>query len=221
MDIDRVDLLKEAQDPNWFPTDELVHSFIKRRSTLRKPYKDFRAKQSGKLGWMHSRWTHMKGINSFHKSTAGKKFHRSLGNFMATRIMKGAESYVDPEHIIAACSLRTHLYLELLNFHPLDQEVELLEMLESVIPTISNLEHLLFTAFTNSVMVPDIQVSEDTDDMLFSLIDSVALSEALSLQIGEEAHRLRDKWEKSCEIASKDKDTSPIDIFRKMVGVDK
>jgi len=62
--------------------------FVKRRD-IELGLTDFERSRRQKQNWWKNRWKYMKGIHRFHRSTAGKAFHRSLGRFLATREFEG------------------------------------------------------------------------------------------------------------------------------------
>jgi len=62
--------------------------FIKRRK-IELGLTDFERSRRQRQNWWKNRWKYMKGIHRFHRSTAGKAFHRNLGRFLATREFEG------------------------------------------------------------------------------------------------------------------------------------
>jgi hypothetical protein len=203
MESGMVSQVKEAtSNPDWIPSVETINEFIKKRSELRRGYRDYAKSSSTANAWKKNRWKYMKGIHNFHRSVAGKKFHRNLGTFLATRILRSDESYVDPEYLVAASSLKTHLYLELLSFSPIHKEVEFFEFLEVVLPVVTDLETILLEAYRDGVPIKDMEVPEDVEDMLFSVITSSSISEALSEALGKKVEDLQATWTKAEELAS-------------------
>ena len=68
--------------------------FIKKRRGLVSRLKDMQKSGKTKAQWRTGRWKIMRGIKRFHRSTEGKRFHRQLGRFLATRDTdKGILSY--------------------------------------------------------------------------------------------------------------------------------
>jgi len=62
-----------------------MEEFLKKRRELEIELTDWERSQAQKQNWREYRWKYMRGIKKFHSSTQGKKFHRQLGRFLATR----------------------------------------------------------------------------------------------------------------------------------------
>jgi hypothetical protein len=62
-----------------------MEEFLKKRRELEIELTDWERSQAQKHNWRQHRWEYMKGIRKFHNSTQGKRFHRQLGRFLATR----------------------------------------------------------------------------------------------------------------------------------------
>ncbi len=79
-------ILTEEAKRNNISLEELV---LKKRE-IELGLTDFERSQMQKRRWQTDRWKYMKGIHRFHRSTAGKQFHRNLGNFLASRDLEGS-----------------------------------------------------------------------------------------------------------------------------------
>lgn len=171
LEIGRADLVSSALE-SFVPDSDLYELFIKGRRALVPKLKNFRRSQAGKAGWRKSRYKHMKGIKSYHKSTEGKRFHRNLGRFIASRELKSGrykrealDSILVTEvsdFLKALSSLKTHIFIELDYYHPVDEEVDLHIFLEEAIPVISRVEKAL---------IDGTEILEDDLDFLISLIN--------------------------------------------------
>lgn len=105
---------------------------------------DWRKSKDQKARWRRNRRTYMKGIKKFHKSTEGKKFHRQLGRYIATRMtnsenLNEISSTVD-DFLTAVSSIRTHLYIDLGYYKPILEEFEYSDLLEEIIPVLNEIE---------------------------------------------------------------------------------
>lgn len=167
LEIERSDLVSSAE-ATFVPTAEMLELFIKGRHSIIPKLKSFRRSQSSKSAWRTNRYKYMKGIKAFHKSTEGKRFHRSLGRFLATRMTskdKGKMSmgYAEKfESLKGISSLRTHLYIDTMYFRPLNDHIEFdLFLDEAVIATI-NEEKKLYEG-------DDTFVEQDLDILLRSV----------------------------------------------------
>ena len=69
----------------WLRSGLSLNEFLVKRKELELGLVDWERSQRQKTNWQRYRWKYLKGIRDFHKSTEGKRFHRNLGRFMATR----------------------------------------------------------------------------------------------------------------------------------------
>lgn len=180
VEVNRLDLLTEDIPP------EVFEIFLQKRRPLVKKLRDFKKSQNSRLQWKNQKWKLLKGIRSFHKSTKGKRFHRSLGRFLATRIFRPKRESLEllREHALKAISsIRTHLYIESGYYMSLDEEAELHEFIEYAVRTLTDIELRFFedthTTFTDEEM-----------ELLLRLVDSHELKKAyenvLGVDISEE-----------------------------------
>jgi hypothetical protein len=214
-EIDRLDLLGEV-DESFVPTPEMEESFIKRRKPLSGALKDFRKSQDTKGEWRTSRHGIMRGINKFHKSTEGKRFHRNLGRFLSSRYfhprIKGlvkddqedssksarAEESLSKfdlaEALKAITSIRTHCFIELEYFHPLQEELDYEDFLEEILPELISIEKKLWA--NEKLNGYDLKI-------LLQLVDKKELANAIAGDTGLESKRIEEAWnefEKKAEI---------------------
>lgn len=180
VDAGRLDLL-ESTDP--LP-DEVFELFTKKRKSLVSGLKDFRRSQISKQSWNRHRWKYLRGIKKFHKSVDGKKLHRSMGRFLATRIFHPDRlshlSSLKAESLKAVSSLKTHLYLIGQYYMPLEEDVEYNLFLDYSIPKLVSVEQKLFEDIWD-------QINSDEMELLFRLTDSRDLVKALDSLIGPKA----------------------------------
>lgn len=144
---------------DWEPSEELKDLFIKRRRDVVTRLKSFRRSQATKAQWRRNRYKIMKGIDNFHKSTDGKRFHRNMGKFLATRDFGDmsifAKSKDDDTELSslaslsaderatfmkALSSLKTHLYVETEYYHPITDHVDLELLIEEIIQPFDRME---------------------------------------------------------------------------------
>lgn len=157
VEVGRLDLLDAESIPQ-----EVFETFIKRRTGTVKRLKDFRKSQIAKSAWRGNRYKYMKGIRRYHRSTKGKRFHRSLGRFLATRYSLGyrrkgdqtkptkpsrqkSESLELMKGLVlkGLSSARTHSYIELDYFMPLSELVDYQLFLDYALPRLQHMEHKL------------------------------------------------------------------------------
>jgi hypothetical protein len=188
-DVGRLDLMDESLE---IP-EELYEDFVKRRKKLVFGLKDFRRSQNAKAMWRKHRYKILKGIKHWHKSTAGKRFHRNLGRFLATRIFrKKNESFDKYETLKAVCSLRTHMYVDGEYFRSLDEQIDYENLIEYAQPLLIDTEIKLLEDRSG-------EITEDEVELLFRLVNLNPIYEQLSDFVGENIDTLRVRFE-SCDI---------------------
>ena len=182
VDVGRIDLLESLDTEENIP-QELFELFLKRRRGLVRGLVDFRRKQITKQEWRTGRWKFLRGIRKFHSSVRGKRLHRALGRFLATRIFRPKlkplhqryESLdaVQFEALKALSSYRTHLYIEGDYWQPLEEEADLFSLLEYAIPLLNEIEVKLYND-------SDAELSEDEMELLLRLVDDKELCKSIS-----------------------------------------
>jgi hypothetical protein len=146
-DLDRSLFLLELGQPDSTDietlSEEVTETFIKRRRKLIGKLRDFRKSQDNKASWRRFRFKMYKGLKTWHKSTKGKRFHRQLGRFLATKMTENLDK-VELERyetLKALSSLHTHMYIEGEYFRPsIDEDVDYETMVEYSLPLLTSLE---------------------------------------------------------------------------------
>lgn len=159
--------LVDTVDENYEPNGEILELFLKHRRQLVDKIKDFRKSQQQKQNWRHYRKKYMTGIKDFHKSTDGKKFHRKLGRFLASRITD--ENYKPSYDELVEClkslsSLPTHLLVDLGYYKTTEAQCTYEEMLDEAFPIIYRTLNKMYYA--------DFSIDESDLDMLLRLVDT-------------------------------------------------
>jgi hypothetical protein len=166
--------LLEVANSQYKPDQEIVDEFLKRRREIVNKMKDFRKSQDAKQSWRANRYKIMKGIGAFHKSTEGKRFHRNLGRFLATR-MSGNENYnVEEvtEALKALSSIPTHLFIESEYYQPsIEEQLSLEYIIEENISDIHNI--------INKISKFDFNLTEKEDDLLIRFVPIDILKQCL------------------------------------------
>ena len=197
----------------WEPSEEIQGLFIKKRKDLIQKLKSFRRSQATKAQWRRDRYKLMQGIDTFHKSTDGKRFHRSMGRFLALRdfgdtsLFKkdGDESFrikavelpsmERASFLKALSSIRTHLFIESEYYSPLSQQVGLELLIEEVVDAFSRLERSI-------IHFEDMDL-DDVDLLIRMVGDSERLS-SLSLQLGRGIEEVEEGWGRAVCIIKED-----------------
>ena len=176
---------------NFEPTDEQMGTFIKGRDRLESTIKNHRKSQIQKGNWRKNRSKMMRGIKSFHKSVKGKRFHRNLGNFLATRLT-GSDygrsntnnTNENIEFAKALNSAKTHLYIELGYYHQIYEQVELEDMT-------FNYAYSLFRTIETK-MLNNTKLSENEIQFLFDITENSALVKSFSDRSGQSVKDIED-----------------------------
>ena len=165
IEIDRRDLLDEITS-KFEPDQKMCELFVKKRKKLITGLKDFRKRQTQKGNWRKSRWKYLKGIRDYHKSSQGKRFHRSLGRFLATREQYTSNMYPPDlgDFLKAVSSAKTHLFVMLEYYRPIDELVDVWLLLEEIIPDLTGIE--------TKMMRGEFTLTETELDLLVRLTDN-------------------------------------------------
>ncbi len=193
-EIGEFNLIAEV-DSNFVPTSEQVDTFLSNRTPLVKKLKDSRKSQTQKTNWRKNRHKMMKGIKKFHRSVDGKRFHRKLGNYIATRITKGDASKNENGYEVLMAkqdflkglnSAKQHLFVELDYYHSLDEQVELEEMIiDYAIP--------LFQRIENKTVTNE-ELNDDDLTFLFDLTDKSAIIKCIAEKFEVEVAKADKLW---------------------------
>jgi hypothetical protein len=188
VEVGRIDLVAKAT-VEYKPDLSILDQYIKKRKPLIGKLKDFRKSQDSKDSWRRNRYKHMKGIKKFHTSTAGKKFHRSLGRFLATRDFKSGEYKREASEVMviqdvcevlkALSSLKTHALIEFDYYHQLEDEIDLCVFIEELLPSVSRIESALVRS-DGVITADDLEFLTrlcDFDSMVLELASNNKVSE--------------------------------------------
>jgi len=128
---------------------------IQRRSRLQKNknVKDHIKSRSAKSAWLRNRKNYEKGIKKFHKSTAGKQFHRNLSRYNSLR-NKSEDFEISEDDILVlskgVSSMQTHIIIEIQNV--LKDNVDMLnEEVTQIVEVMRDLFELFNVALMNLI----------------------------------------------------------------------
>lgn len=215
IEIGKVSLL-ETIDDTWEPTEELMEMYVQKRKELVPKLRDFRRSQAAKGSWRSNRYKFMKGIRRFHSSTKGKRMHRALGDFLATR-----ESFIDAtpfhpgifEALKAISSLKTHAFIELEYYQPVDEYIEFTEMVEQLIPLVARVDE--------SFIKGQASLQKDDLEFLYRMVEEKELLLAYSRKLNQPYEELQPYWE-NCKLkleesgTTEDHETFYSDLVKKL-----
>ena len=147
IDIDEVDLTYKINN-DWMPTVDMIELFVKKRRSEIKGIKNFRKSQASKRAWRHNRYKMMKGVKKFHKSTDGKKFHRALGRFLATRDARKITTSRNEDYLYSdiapilkgLSSAQTHALIEFDYYATAEDQVDYEEFIECLYDITQSIE---------------------------------------------------------------------------------
>lgn len=177
----------ETATRDYIPTNEEITSFISKRKRHESALKDHDKSRKAKEGWRRNRVELMRGIKSYHRSTEGKRHHKRLGRFLASRIHKSDENLnLSLEYLKGVTSAKTTLICELEYYHPLTEQIELENLvLEFAIPLLNSIEEKILKGM---------EISEDEFFFLFDITEASQLVQALANKTGKEVSEIESYW---------------------------
>jgi len=171
---------KEEIDRLYYEALELNDSIIRNKLQLiAKNIKDRKKSLAAKNFWRRNAYKMKKAIQKWHQSTQGKRFHRNLGNFLATHLTKSdlgllkKEEYPNKEIeislddiasiLLGLNNIKTHLIIEMQYFEK-DSEAleEFLEIFFKFLEDSYEIEIELLKAYINGTI---------NEEILFRIID--------------------------------------------------
>lgn len=161
--------------------------FIKRRKELVKRLKDRKKSNMSKQVWRKNRFKIMKGIKKFHKSTKGKRFHRDLGRFLATRDLSGLAYSECQELVVPIMSCLTHVYYELSWYMNIEDNVDYEVFSEEVYDEVFDMLGKLRTYNANL---------EDNLEFLYRLCETSNLIKAFADRYSKSKEDIEKLWNK-------------------------
>lgn len=245
---DKILFLVECDQPvpasldlqNWEPDEEMQGLFIKKRADIVPKLKSFRRSQATKAQWRRDRYKLMQGIGTFHQSTAGKRFHRNMGRFLALRDFgnsslfaqargenealqgPGPMSFEDRGSFLKALSsIKTHLYVESEYYNTLSSQVELDLLIEEVIDTFDRIERAV-------IMFGEVLF--DDFDLLTYVVEDDSILRGLVERSGKTRDEVDKIWNRTVNFVEREYGLQRDDngfsamvlqVAKEMVGVDK
>jgi len=179
--------LLESVGVNFQPTDEMVELFIKKRKKEIGKIVDFRKSQDSKENWRKNRHKIGSGIRKFHRSTTGKRMHRNLGRFLATRESKDSDVF---EALTAISSAKSHAYLSMEYYMPFSEELEYRMFLLHMQPVLTSVESKLFSGTPEAI-------TEEEEDLLIRLCETNALIGSYAEKSGKSRGEVERLWDKA------------------------
>lgn len=175
---------KNEKDQMQFKLMGLNENSIKKRLTLadkRKKPKDHSASRDAKNNWRRNKNSIKKGMNKWHKSTDGKRFHRALGRFNSLREKVAISQYYDNQKVelvgigydkitdglLSLSSIETHLLLELQYYEP---DFEALQEYLFIVEMFMNDVYSIKSKLLNSYMTGNID-----SDLYVDMVEIIQL----------------------------------------------
>jgi hypothetical protein len=180
IETNQISILDSVSE-SYTPSKDCVNEFLKRRKDSIGKLKDFRKSQDAKQSWRANRYKIMNGIKQFHKSTEGKRFHRNLGRFVASRISRNESKDYEllVEALKAISSIPTHILIETEYFQPsIEDQLSLDLIVDQYIPELYNIVEKI---------IKDANLNEQDIDLLVRFVPQDILVESLeSLSVSKE-----------------------------------
>jgi hypothetical protein len=217
MEMNRLDLLSKV-DEEYTPDKELLELFFDTNRSLFQGLKDHRKSKAAEGAWRQHRYKFMQGIKTFHRSTEGKRFHRELGNFLATHnfekgfLFSKRESFHEKySYLKPITSALTHFIIELEYYHPLSESVELHLMLEDVSLLVDRVKENFFS---------NKELDEQDYSFLIRLTETVAQVKAFAEKSGKSVEEVEKLWnEIKADLKEQGKKESDENFFALLVGI--
>lgn len=196
-------------DENYQPTNEEITRFIKSRTNLVKKLKDSKRASAQKSNWRQNRYKMMKGIKAFHKSTEGKRFHKRLGRFLATRLFKRSslgktptsealyeDLLIKQSYLKGLNAAKQHLFVELEYFHTLEEQVDIeLFVTDYAIPMFQKVEEKV---------LKDKALDEDDIAFLCDITEDISILGAIEKETGKKFAQIKEVWNSIINVLEKD-----------------
>jgi hypothetical protein len=183
--------------------------FLKRRKVLLKGMKDRKKSLGTKLDWKKNRFKLMRGIKRFHKSNRGKRFHRDLGRFLATRELKGLAYKECQELVVPVTACLTHAYHELewyMNIEDgLEYEIFIEELYDEVLEILTKLK----------THEPDLSSHRE---FLYRVVEPDSLMAGLSERYNRPKEDIEKLWEKEVEVTKGNMGVDDSRFYTEAVG---
>ena len=192
--------------------------FMKKRKITVGYLADFQKSQQQKHNWRANRWKYLKGINRFHRSTKGKRFHRELGRFLATRDLSKLSYAEALELVMPLTSALTHCYTEFGYYIPLSEHVEYLIFSEYLYDQISKM----------LIALKKVSKENFDEELLIRLTETNSLIKSFADKSGKSEQEVELLWDKAKELVKKEYNKSEdedefykilVGILKKMLGV--
>jgi hypothetical protein len=115
--------------------------FIKRRSLHVNMLKDFNKSRRTSAQWTVHKNRFLSGMRKWHNSIEGRKFHRQLGRYNATRMYVPKDGLLSTRESIQGdlINLRNFLLVELIHFNTVIEQVDIELMIEQLDLEISSI----------------------------------------------------------------------------------
>lgn len=207
IELDRLDLLDSVTE-TWEPSKELLEKYDDKRGNIVPKFRDFRKSQTTKQAWRHNRYNYMKGIKKFHRSTQGKRMHRTIGDFLATHEQyKGANIFKMEvlEGLKAISSFKTHCYIELQHYLPMEEYIEVSEMAESLV--------LLESRINDNFIKGALNIDKDDLELLYRLADEDELVSAFARKYEKPITEVKSYWNSCKNSLIESQKTESYDYF--------
>lgn len=175
-------------DENFHPDPDMMEAYFKKKRDHESMFPDFRKAQNAKRQWKNTRGSMLSGIHSYHKSTDGKRNHRSLSRFLTMKDMdqKGSNRITERVEVLKALSsVRTRLFIEAGYFHPMQEQLVFERFLEHALEMLTSIETKIMDCTT---------LSEDDMSFLFDITGSSALIKTLSEMAKSEEGVIEQMW---------------------------
>jgi hypothetical protein len=218
-------MLADVSMETFQPTVEMLEKVFIQRQERKKGLLDFRKSKDTESQWRANRYKMLRGIRRFHNSTEGKRQHRQLARFLATR-----DTRPEAGGILAVAE-RSSLITEIDNYvqgmkdffegyyHPIDDHFEFI--------TIRKIMSEVCTGVIGGLLSRD-EMSEFYSDFMCDLVEASNIIKYLSDESGKAEQEISELWDESKKELEKttsinDPKFYPVltSILKKKLSIDK
>lgn len=170
---------------DYTPTDEEMDTFVRRRRDHESSLKDKDKSRTSKEGWRKNRSKMMRGIKAYHRSTEGKRHHKRLGRYLATRMTSNDECNM-AEALKGLGSAKNCLLTELEYYHVLTEQIALEEaIIDYALPMMNTIELKI---------IKNEELNEDEISLLLDLTETAEVVRSLALKSGRTESEVEAMW---------------------------
>lgn len=196
-EVGRFDLI-ECVDKDWEPNEDMQEDLIKKRRPVFNTLKSHFRSSASKSSWRANRTNIMRGIKAFHRSTAGKRFHKDMGRFLVRKIFSPLTQYRNQKAkmvslsitekadvLKAISSMKTHIIIESGFYQGIYEQYGLDWMVKEGSSLLNSIEEDI---------LQDNPITDDLFELLVDMTESTSLINSLANEYGVKNKEVESIW---------------------------